>query len=94
MISCILTYIYIIYTVADGLEALMCKAGVQGIEFHFVFPLYFSNTEAAVQRGEKGAGSEASHLRSCGNMAQDVLPWQPSSTDPLMGCLVCQCDIC
>lgn len=25
-------------------------------------------------------------------MARDVLPWQPSSTDPVMGCLVCHCD--
>lgn len=42
----------------------------------------------------KGAGSAALLLGSCGNMARDVLPWQPSSTDPLMGCLVCQCDSC
>lgn len=75
-------------------EALTCKAGVQGIEFHCVFPLHISNTEAAVHGREKGAGSEASHLRPCDNMAQDVLPWQLSTTDPLMGCLVCQCDIC
>lgn len=47
-----------------------------------------------MQSREKGAGSAASHLWSCGNMARDVLPWQPSSTDPLMGCLVCQCDSC
>lgn len=60
--------------------------------------LYFHCTSATLRQQcreeKKGAGSEASHLRSCGNMAQDVLPWQPSSTDPLMGCLVCQCDIC
>lgn len=47
----------------------------------FYIAAYSGNAE---QR-KRGAGSAASHLGSCGSAARDVLPWQPSSTDPLMG---------
>lgn len=58
--------------------------------YHVVF--YIQQHTGGNAEQSKEAGLAASHLSSCGNMDQDVLPWQPSSTDPLMGCLVCQCD--
>ena len=51
---------------------------------------------AAAMQSTESRLVEQHHSRSwsCGSIARDVLPWQPSSTDPVMGCLVCQCGSC
>lgn len=82
----------VLYKVTEGFS-LGAGCGHLG---NWTVPFCVSAQQYADSNAEqrKEAGSAASHPWSCGNMARDVLPWQQSSTDPLMVCLVCQWDSC